>query len=538
MNRRASKEVYTWHYTPPSTYTRTLDSRTKFVYAGWLLAAELDAINEQSPVLKKTYVWGKDLSGTPAGAGGIGGLLAVKTCNGVDENGAPVVTGIYWPVCDGNGNTVSLVDSGIGTGHTRGVIATFEYSPYGELLAVDATAASGISQANPTAICPMLFSTKYYDAEVGLYYYGYRYYEPGVGKWINRDPIAEEGGLNLYAFCGNDPVNEVDPLGLLTPGWHLRVTGQALDELGFAPEKEAKFRTAILVGSVYPDVPLPQTRWLVGRKMRPDEILEAVDAFNNHWLVKGYRGATATVKDYLVPDFLTDNVVVNDVRDWWNSTSIVDPAVEAIAWAWPGVKSTTMYRSHKGDLQYWHGMTGGGTAAQMNQNLLTRMGEPIDAFKTNPTHQDTGFAIGQVLHTIQDLYTPSHVVRNAKGEIDRFQDYGTQSAAYHSTKDVLDLNKPEDKALFRTLVDKTKEYLTTIKAVGAGKMNKKAFDAAMQSQYLTTIPGGPNMGGTAPEFAPRPSTTGKIIQGAADAAKTAGGWISDRAVDAWKWYKN
>ena len=42
------------------------------------------------------------------------------------------------------------------------------------------------------------FSTKYYDAETDLYYYGYRYYSPSLGRWISRDPIEEEGGVNLY----------------------------------------------------------------------------------------------------------------------------------------------------------------------------------------------------------------------------------------------------------------------------------------------------------------------------------------------------
>ena len=47
------------------------------------------------------------------------------------------------------------------------------------------------------------FSTKYHDAETGLYYYGYRFYSPSLMRWLNRDPIEEEGGLNLYGFCGN-----------------------------------------------------------------------------------------------------------------------------------------------------------------------------------------------------------------------------------------------------------------------------------------------------------------------------------------------
>jgi RHS repeat-associated protein len=44
-------------------------------------------------------------------------------------------------------------------------------------------------------------------------YYGYRYYHPQTGRWINRDPIEERGGLNLYGFVGNDGVNQWDLLG-------------------------------------------------------------------------------------------------------------------------------------------------------------------------------------------------------------------------------------------------------------------------------------------------------------------------------------
>ena len=44
-------------------------------------------------------------------------------------------------------------------------------------------------------------------------YYGYRYYDPQTGRWPSRDPIEEEGGLNLYGFVGNDGVNGIDFLG-------------------------------------------------------------------------------------------------------------------------------------------------------------------------------------------------------------------------------------------------------------------------------------------------------------------------------------
>ncbi|MFZ9940501.1 MAG: RHS repeat-associated core domain-containing protein [Bacteroidia bacterium] len=48
-------------------------------------------------------------------------------------------------------------------------------------------------------------------------YYGYRYYDPQTGKWPSRDPIEEEGGVNLYGFVGNGGVNGVDVLGQYSP---------------------------------------------------------------------------------------------------------------------------------------------------------------------------------------------------------------------------------------------------------------------------------------------------------------------------------
>ncbi len=60
---------------------------------------------------------------------------------------------------------------------------------------------------------PFRFSTKYLDSATNLYYYGYRYYFPELGRWLNRDPIGEQGGLNLYGFVLNDPVLGFDALG-------------------------------------------------------------------------------------------------------------------------------------------------------------------------------------------------------------------------------------------------------------------------------------------------------------------------------------
>ena len=82
--------------------------------------------------------------------------------------------------------------------------AHFEYDPFGNLTAGTA--------ANAEAF-PYRFSTKPQDPVTGLLYYGYRWYDPLTGRWPSRDPIQEEGGVNLYGFVGNDGVRRWDVLG-------------------------------------------------------------------------------------------------------------------------------------------------------------------------------------------------------------------------------------------------------------------------------------------------------------------------------------
>src|ERR1700730_1653619 len=62
------------------------------------------------------------------------------------------------------------------------------------------------------------FTGHYYHARSGLYLAPYRAYNPSIGRWLSRDPLGEKGGLNLYAYVGNDPVNRVDPFGLFPRG--------------------------------------------------------------------------------------------------------------------------------------------------------------------------------------------------------------------------------------------------------------------------------------------------------------------------------
>ncbi len=75
--------------------------------------------------------------------------------------------------------------------------------------------AANLAQSGPYAAeNPFRFSTKWFDDETTLGYWGYRYYLPSLGRWINRDPYYERGGINLQACVRNRPTNAIDPLGL------------------------------------------------------------------------------------------------------------------------------------------------------------------------------------------------------------------------------------------------------------------------------------------------------------------------------------
>jgi RHS repeat-associated protein len=109
---------------------------------------------------------------------------------------------LHFPAYNGNGNIMALLRAETGAAAT--VDAAYEYDPFGRT----------VRATGPTALSnPFRFSTKFTDEETGLVYYGYRYYDPMLGRWVNRDPIEERGGRNLYRMCTNNIVCMTDFLG-------------------------------------------------------------------------------------------------------------------------------------------------------------------------------------------------------------------------------------------------------------------------------------------------------------------------------------
>ena len=161
MGRRIFKKVYN---------SNALTKHSVYVYDGFKQIAEFDALNNNS--LKASYLW------QPVG------LDIVLLRNN------------EYLVADGNKNIIQVRNA------TGSVTDSYVYDPFGKVT------------HNGSSENPFRFSSEFSDSETGLVYYNYRYYMPELGRWINRDPIEEDGGMNLYVMIDNKIVNNLDMLGL------------------------------------------------------------------------------------------------------------------------------------------------------------------------------------------------------------------------------------------------------------------------------------------------------------------------------------
>jgi RHS repeat-associated protein len=109
----------------------------------------------------------------------------------------------YFYEADVSGSVTSMTDS------AGNIAATYAYDSFGR-----PTSATG----SPSD--PLRYTGREFDSETGLYYYRSRYYDPGIGRFLNEDPIGLRGGMNRYIYTANSPIKFNDPSGLdLHVGW-------------------------------------------------------------------------------------------------------------------------------------------------------------------------------------------------------------------------------------------------------------------------------------------------------------------------------
>ncbi|MCK4400744.1 hypothetical protein KAW08_00390 [bacterium] len=171
---------------------------TNYLYDG------LNCIIEQdnTGLTTASYVRGLGYSG------GIGSIVSKQT----------PVNGKQYYYYDGIGNVVNLADNcGLTTDN-------FAYDAYGNIL----------NSAIPN---PHGFSTKEYSRRSGLSYFGARYYDSRIGRWTQPDPLGMVNGPNLYLYVNNNPINNIDPHGLM-----LRRLKNLWDISGFGRARKSSFR--------------------------------------------------------------------------------------------------------------------------------------------------------------------------------------------------------------------------------------------------------------------------------------------------------
>ena len=148
-------------------------------YDGIHCVADLSA----DGTLLRSYTWGA----------GVDNLLAVTLYDGDSTN-------TLYAVTDPLGTVHALVG-------TNGVPAvTYAYDSWGNLLSVN---------GDETLAAPLRFTWqgREYSYATGLYSFRARWYDPSAGRWLSKDPIGLEGGLNLYEAFGNNPAYFRDPEG-------------------------------------------------------------------------------------------------------------------------------------------------------------------------------------------------------------------------------------------------------------------------------------------------------------------------------------
>ena len=127
-----------------------------------------------------------------------------------DAGGVPVTVNYngtnYYYITNLQGDVTGIANS------SGAVVVSYTYDAWGKPLSITGSMAATLGTLNP-----LRYRGYIYDTETGLYYLESRYYDPEIGRFINADTFVATGqgmlGNNMFAYCGNNPVNRYDPTG-------------------------------------------------------------------------------------------------------------------------------------------------------------------------------------------------------------------------------------------------------------------------------------------------------------------------------------
>jgi RHS repeat-associated protein len=192
-----------------------------------------------------TYVW----DGAHVIAEYVNGSLAKKYIYGpgmdtpvamIRVSGSTQTWYYYYPDALGS---IRLLSNASGT-----IVEGYTYDGYGRPRVMRAAGDDGnwltedvttYDVSNPTIGNTILFTGRPWDSTTGLYYCRMRDYSPHLGRFLQPDPSGYIDGMNLYAYVGNNPLNWLDPWGLLRGETHEYLTRRAMQKAGFS-EKDIK----------------------------------------------------------------------------------------------------------------------------------------------------------------------------------------------------------------------------------------------------------------------------------------------------------